>query len=44
MSLISRPKESLRDCRSLLQALKAEYDGYAEALTATLPNQSVLPK
>ncbi|KAF2703655.1 SET domain-containing protein [Pleomassaria siparia CBS 279.74] len=33
-NLISRPNESLRDCRSLLQVMDVEYDVYAEALNA----------
>ncbi|KAF2789412.1 SET domain-containing protein [Melanomma pulvis-pyrius CBS 109.77] len=32
----SRPRQSLRDCRSLLQALEEEYDGCAGALGARL--------
>lgn len=34
--IASRPKESLRDCHSLLQILKEEYDGCAEVLNARL--------
>jgi hypothetical protein len=34
--MLNRPKESLRDCRSLLHALKAEYDGDAGVLNGRL--------